>query len=120
MRPLEFASLIVLAAASLLFAIPVSKRPRWGLHLPLGPAAVLLFQLFLEGYRWQMLPAYLLGVIVLLAGLPAMIKGPGSAGRFQGVLRTLAIIGSLAGLAIVWLTVELCVQVPAFRMPETG
>jgi hypothetical protein len=70
-----------------------------------------------EGYRWQMVPAYVLSGIVFLAGLPTMIRGQRPTGKSWRVSKALAIIGSLVGLAIVWITVELCVQVPAFRMP---
>lgn len=117
MRLLEIITLSVLAATLVVVAIPSSKRPHWLRLLPAFTAIVILLQVFIEGYRWQMVPAYALGAILFLAGLPALIRGQRPAGRSRSVQRSLAIIGSLLGLAIVWITVELCVQVPTFRMP---
>jgi len=119
MRPLEFLSLSVLAVTLVAITITWSKRPRWLRFLPAFPAIVLLFQVVIEGYRWQMVPAYALGVIVFLAGLPTMIRGhqPATSIRRRRVTNALAIIASFAGLYILWLTVELCVQLPVFKMP---
>ena len=117
MRPLETITLSALAVTLVVVAIPTSKRPRWLRLLPSFLAIVILLQVFIEGVRWQMVPAYTLGAIVFLAGLPTLIRGFRPAGNSQWLLRTLAIFGSLLGLAIVWITVELCVQAPAFRMP---
>jgi predicted dienelactone hydrolase len=78
---------------------------------------VLLLQLFIEGYRWQMVPVYVLGGIVFLAGLPSMIRGYRATSRSGWILKLLAIIGSIVGLGIVWITAELNMQVPYFRMP---
>lgn len=117
MRSLEIFLLIALALTLVTSFIPWSKRPGWLRFLPAFPAIVLLLQVFVEGYRWQMIPAYALSGIVFLAGLPTMIRGHRSNGKLWWVSKALVIIGSLLGLVIVWLTVELCVQVPAFRMP---
>lgn len=117
MRPLEILTLSALALTLIIIAIPWSKRPRWLRLLPVFPAIFILLQVFIEGYRWQMVPAYALGTILFLAGLPTLIRGHRPARKSRWVSRTLAIVGSLLGLAIVWITVELCVQVPVFRMP---
>jgi predicted dienelactone hydrolase len=117
MRPLEIISLSVLAVTLVTIPITWSKRPRWLRFLPAFPAIALIFQVLIEGYRWQMIPAYALSVIVLLAGLPTMIKGQPPAEKSRRGSRTLAVIGAFVGLAIIWLTAELCLQVPSFAMP---
>jgi predicted dienelactone hydrolase len=116
-RPLEIFALIVLAVTLVAIPITWSKRPGWLRFLPAIPAIVMVFQVLVEGYRWQMVPAYALSVILFLAGLPTMIRGQRTAATPRRVSKALAIIGSFIGLAIVWVTVELCVQVPVFSMP---
>lgn len=116
MRPLEVFLVGALALALVTTFIPLSKQPGWLRLLPAFPAIVLLSQVSVEGYRWQMVPAYALSGIVFLAGLPAIIRGDRPAATSRRVSKALAIIGSLVGLAIVWITVELCVQLPVFRM----
>lgn len=116
MRPLEIITLGALAVVLVVMAIPGSKRPRWLRLLPAFSAIIILLQVFIEGYRWQMVPAYILGAIVFLAGLATLIWGRRPAGKSRWVSRT-QMIGSLLGLAVVWIAIELCVQVPVFRMP---
>jgi predicted dienelactone hydrolase len=47
-----------------------------------------------------------------------MVRCRRLARRSSWISKGLAIIGSLVGLAIVWIAVELCVQVPSFKMPQ--
>jgi len=118
MRALEIISLITLTLTLVTAFIPRVKRPGWLRFLPAFLAIVLLLQVSIEGYRWQMLPAYALGAMVFLVGLPALIKGHQPARKPGLFVKALTIAGSLLGLAIVWLTAELCVQLPVFSMPE--
>ena len=119
MRPLEILSLSVLAVTLVAIPITWSRRPRWLRFLPAFPAIAMLFQVLFEGYRWQMVLAYALSVLLLLVGLPTMIRGhqPATPIRRRRVTKALAIATSVAGLVILWLTVELCVQLPVFMMP---
>ena len=120
MRPLEIISLIVLAVTLVAIPLTWSKRAGWLRVLPAFPAIAMAAQILIEGYRWQMVPAYALSLIVFLAGLPTMIRVQRPAGKPRKGSRALAVIGSLLGLALVWITVELCVQVPSFDMPVPG
>ena len=120
MRLLEMLLLIVLAITLVAIPLTWTKRPKWLRFLAAFPAIVMLLQIVIEGYRWQMVPAYALTTIVFLAGLPTMIRGPRPSETPRRTSRALAIIGTIAGLAIVWITVELCMQVPAFKMPVPG
>jgi hypothetical protein len=120
MRSLEIILLIVLGLTLVAIPLTWTKRPSWLRFLPAFPAIAMLLQIVVEGYRWQMVPAYALTVIVFLAGLPTMIRGQQPSTTPKRVSKALAISGAIAGLAIVWITVELCVQVPAFKMPVPG
>jgi len=117
MRALEIITLSILAVTLAAITIPSSKRPSWLRFLPAFSAIVVLLQVSIEGYRWQMVPAYALSGIVFLAGLPTLIRKHQPVRKSRWVLRALAIVGSLLGLAIAWITVEFCVQVPLFKMP---
>jgi predicted dienelactone hydrolase len=117
MRPIEAIVLSALAATLILVAIPWSKRPRWLRIWPLVLLIVLLLQVLMEGYRWQMVPAYILGGIAFLAGLPSMLRGHQATDRLRWIRRFLAIVVALIGLVVVWVAVELTVQVPSFKMP---
>ncbi len=56
------ALLLVLAA----YCLPIKKRPRWLRHLPLFALVLALIHLVAEGFRWQMVPAYAVLVLILL------------------------------------------------------
>jgi hypothetical protein len=120
MRLLEMLLLIVLALTLVAIPLTWTKRPKWLRFLAAFPAIVMLLQIVIEGYRWQMAPAYALTTIVFLAGLPTMIKGQQPSATPQRASRALAIIGCFVGLVIVWITIELSAQVPAFKMPVPG
>jgi len=117
MRPIEAFALSAIAVTLVLVAVPWSHRSSWLRFLPALPAMVLLLQVVIEGYRWQMIPAYFVGGIVLLAGLPSMVRGLRAPNRLRRTRGFLAIVAALIGLAFVWVAVELTVQVPSFRMP---
>ena len=51
-------------------------RPDWSDYLPAAGMLAAVLQILLEGYRWQMLPVYLLTLLVLLFSLPALVKKP--------------------------------------------
>ena len=74
------------------------RRPRVVDFLPGTAVILMLIQLIVEGYRWQMLPAYVLVVVLFLLTLPRLWKPKPSAKRWSGW----AIGGSVLGL-VVWL-----------------
>lgn len=63
MRPLEFLTLFLLLAT--LAAIWLGRQQRRVAWLPWLAAIVAVVHLLVEGYRWQMAPAYLLTVLLL-------------------------------------------------------
>src|SRR5690349_21388234 len=64
MRPLEI-MIPILLATYLLWRRP---RPRWAQHLPEFTIALVLLHWMFEGYRWQMLPFYVLTAILAING----------------------------------------------------
>jgi dienelactone hydrolase len=99
-RPLEIA-LIVVLALRILWPPFATRRPNWSDALPAIGLLIILFHLALEGYRWQMLPLYVIDLILLAFSVrnlmrPAPLAHTGSAfGR-----RIAASAFGLAGLLL--------------------
>ena len=103
-----FEIIVLIAALPPVFALLTPERTSgaWLQVLPLLAAVLTLMQLFLEGYRWQMLPAYLvIGFLVLC-----------EAGLFVHSERASFYAG--AGALVVWLAaVTLSAALPVFEFP---
>jgi predicted dienelactone hydrolase len=65
MRPLEIV-LLVLIFVSLVEPVLLFRKPRWLAFLPAVTIVVAILQIIVEGYRWQMIPAYILAGIIFL------------------------------------------------------
>ena len=74
------------------------QRPRWVDFLPGTAVILLIIQLIVEGYRWQMLPAYVLVIMLFLVTLPRLWKPVPTEKKWSGW----AMAGSVLGL-LVWL-----------------
>jgi hypothetical protein len=86
----------------------------WSLLLPLSTGLILLLHLILEGYRWQMVPAYgLTAVLVLLALIQPARQTAVSPARPLWP----TILGGLAGLAVLLLATALPVLLPVPQPP---
>jgi predicted dienelactone hydrolase len=72
MRPFE---ILVLSLVVLGFLRPlIPWRWRWLNFLPAAALAAVLLQLLVEGYRWQMIPLYLLSGGMFIFSLPGLIR----------------------------------------------
>jgi hypothetical protein len=95
-----------------------SRRPRW---LALLPAAALLFtllHLLLEGYRWQMAPAYGLTAVTTLLALRHLARFP-AGNRPRPVWQTS--LGVCAGLVALLVASALPALLPVPALPpKTG
>ena len=90
------------------------KRPRWVDFLPVAAVLCLIASLVLEGYRWQMLPAYALVVVLFLVTLPRL-RNPSSTEKQWSAW---AIAGSLLGLLLWLAALALPYLLPVPRMPD--
>jgi len=69
MQIFDSLTLLVLLVFLAALYLPVTKRPSWLRILPLLALVLALIHLFVEGFRWQMVPAYaVLLIVLLLAG----------------------------------------------------
>jgi predicted dienelactone hydrolase len=119
MRLFETLTLVTLLLSLLGFFVSRGKRPRWMAFLPSLAVLLVLAHLVLEGYRWQMVPAYALTVLTFLPTARAIIQGtdlrdkPSSRGG-----RALTIIGAGLGLLVLIPAAALPALLPVFRLPD--
>jgi hypothetical protein len=103
MRILEII-LALLLFASLILPLLAGRRTRWLNLLPVGTAAVMLAQIGLEGYRWQMLPLYGLSLIFFITGGLGWLRFSSRArvdGKRSGIQVWLAVLGLVLAAAAV-------------------
>jgi predicted dienelactone hydrolase len=103
MRPLEALLLIIALITLVALAVPQLRHSRSRWAVAFLPAVAALIQLSAEGFRWQMVPAYIF--VVLLAGM---------AGLRAGKLTVVALTALLAVAA------ALPLVVPVFGFPPPG
>lgn len=118
MRHFELAMIILLSLTWLSYFFSVSKRSLWQLLLPALAFLATLAQFLIEHYRWQMVPAYCIVVLLCLVGSLRYFRRPADAPPAKPkriVLKILGIVLSLAGLVII---AALPVLLPVFRLPE--
>ncbi len=72
MRPLEIAILVLNLGAIVEPLIPFRPKARWWAYVPALNVGLVILHLVVECYRWQMVPAYTLTVVVFLLTLPRL------------------------------------------------
>jgi predicted dienelactone hydrolase len=105
--------MFVLILPVLLWPLLSWRRPRWIDFLPGTAVLLMIIQLLVEGYRWQMLPLYALVVVLFLLTLPRLRSTSSREKERSGW----AIAGSLLGL-LVWLAaLALAYLLPVPQLP---
>ncbi|MGV0835463.1 alpha/beta hydrolase family protein [Mycolicibacterium thermoresistibile] len=99
------------AVGLVVLAVPLPGRMRSTQHLAVLPAVVAAVQMIGEGYRWQLVPAYLLSVGIALwwAARVSRSKQPAVWGR---------ILGAGVGSVVLMVSVVVPVAVPVFSLPK--
>jgi pimeloyl-ACP methyl ester carboxylesterase len=116
MRPIE----AMLSAANLIgflvIALPRLRRYRWAGDLLAVPVVVAVAQILVEGFRWQVMPAYALAPA--LPGVWLLRREMARRFHLRGWIARTATIAGLAGCATVLVvSVALPVAVPVFQFP---
>ena len=115
MRSLEIL-LIGVNLLALLWPLLSSRMRRQGMIILPSATFLLLFaHIAVEGYRWQMLPAYLCSVVLFLVGLLGLWwfrPLPGARRRWL-----LAVLGSCVGLLLLSVATIASALVPVFEFP---
>ena len=113
MRTLEI--IIPCALAIQLLLSITGRQPRNNRFIPAVILTLVVLHLLLEGYRWQMIPLYILTGLVFWAGLPALLH-PGPALRIQGWQLVLPILGLiLVGISTL---IPALLPVPNLKAPS--
>jgi pimeloyl-ACP methyl ester carboxylesterase len=110
LRTFEVITALLLLVSMLRWIMP--SRPRWMEFLPSLALVAAVLQLFIEGYRWQMLPLYVIGLALFLFSVRPLLK---PAGKNAGT--RLRIVGLLAGLALFVAAIALPILLPIPRLP---
>lgn len=115
MRPLEallsVTNLVVLCA----FAIPQLRVTGWSGYLALVAVLIAGLQVFVEGFRWPMVPAYVLTTIFLFVWLLGVVLPNGL--HVQPSVRG---VGVGLGLLALLLATALPIVFPIFQFPRPG
>lgn len=113
MRTLEIILLVTLLPA-LITLFPLPNRPLRPSLFPTAALLITLLHLLWEGYRWQMLPAYLLVILILILSLKQRFRPSTSTtprGRFP------LILAGIVGFLWLALAVALPALLPVPKMP---
>ena len=118
MQMLEILTLATLLLTFIGFFVH-RRKPRWMAFLPSLVVLLVLAHLVLEGYRWQMIPAYALTALTFLATVRGIIQGTDPQGKTPSRgRRALTIIGTVLGLLVLIVAAALPALLPVFRLPE--
>ena len=119
MRFIEGLILAAILLSLLAYLVPPGRRSRWLIYLPAVAALLVVIHLLVEGYRWQMVPAYLLVAILVVIMAWRLLRktGPEEDKPSRGP-RIAAIIGTILGLLVLTLAAMLPIISPVFKLPE--
>ena len=113
MQTLEILTLIALAPLIAGLAFRPMRRPGWLRVLAWTALALALLQIVIEGYRWQMIPAY----VLVVSGLLRNWRKTGETAQDSRWRKTVRLAGGAAGM-MAWLTALLLgLGIPVFRDP---
>lgn len=123
MRPIEVLILLAILFSLLANLIPKSRRPRWLSLLPALAALLVVFHLVIEGYRWQMVPAYALAAFLVLGMVLREREAVRPRSSTHSLTRRIldivgAIVGFVVGLAALAMAAFLSHAWPVFTLPE--
>lgn len=102
--------ILALLLPPLLWALLKRQRPNWLTIFPVAGALFTILHLFVEGYRWQMVPAYGLTAVCLILAT-RWISGTQTGPRLSWLL---ALLGLLTWL----IAVALPVAMPVPQLPD--
>ncbi len=113
MRPIE--TLLVLAVLLIFFvlAVPRLRAVHWTGYAALIALLIAGAQILVEGPRWQMIPAYLLTIILFSIWLLGLVI-PGAI----PVNRLASLLGAAVGVLVLVISIALPILLPVFQFPK--
>jgi len=119
MRTIEVLLICILTLFVVLLFVPAKRRYRWMHLLPFLSIALIIFHLLIEGYRWQMVPAYFLSVLLALFTLTNIQQSILSSKQSTLIDRKwLRIPGAIASCLLLLIATVLPILFPHLWLPE--
>ena len=119
MRTIELWMICILALFVALLFVPAKRRYRWMHLLPFLSIALGIFHLLIEGYRWQMVPAYFLSVLLALFTLANVQRSIRSLEQSTPIDRKwLRILGAITSCLVLLIATALTILFPHLWLPE--
>jgi len=118
MRPIETLLIVANFLTFLVFAVPRLRAIHWMGYTVLIPLALAVVQIFLEGPRWQMDPAYVLtGLFLIVWVVQRFVKSNGVVKRIRS---SRLVVGGAIALCLLGLLLSaaLPVVLPVFHFPR--
>jgi len=117
MRTFEILILATLFLSFLVHFWRVEKRPSQANYLPGLALLFILIHLVIERYRWQMVPAYALAILLFALSLPQLLgkKAKPPAARSRKILNG---VGLALGFVALVIAAALPASIPVFQLPE--
>jgi predicted dienelactone hydrolase len=96
---------------------PEAKRPSWVNYFPGAAGLFILIHVVIEGYRWQMVPAYALAALLFVMSIPGLLgkKIASPVGQGRKILNG---IGMALGFVTLVIAAVLPASIPVFQLPE--
>jgi predicted dienelactone hydrolase len=119
MRIIESLILIALFLSIIPFLINAFKRPKWTHFVPLVTIFLIIIHVLAEGYRWQMVPAYVLAFLIFIVTLGNLkIAVSSSSDKQIKDKKLIRFTGALLSLLILIVSVALSLLVPVLVLPD--
>lgn len=101
------------------YLLPKAKRPRTLVYLPFLTVVLVLIHLVAESPRWQMVPAYLWCLLVLVLSVVQLRRQPDDdRPPARTIVRILAVAGKLAVVLVFLLTAAIPWLFPVVHLPQ--
>ncbi len=120
MRPVEILLVVTDLLTFLVLAVPHLHATRWMRYIVLIMLALAIVQVLIEGQRWQMIPAYVLTGLLVLAWLSQNVAPVD--GIVKQILTNRFAVGFAIILCIIGLGISavLPILLPVFRFPRAS
>lgn len=117
MRLFENLILVVLLFCVAWGLMPEKRRPRLAIYLPAAALALIVVHGLVEGLRWQMIPAYVLTLVLAGISLRHLLGSARPEIKRKPLVQLLRVFG---GLLLLIFVSQLPALFPVFTLPDPG
>ena len=120
MRPFETLVFLANLLTFIVLVIPRLRNVRWTGYSALITLLIAFVQVLVEGPRWQMVPAYVLTVLLLCVWLWQTRGSADGKTGLKRVNRFVTCLAILSGILLLVISIALPVALPVFSFPPPG